>query len=151
MASKARVIGSTDPTQPSTAVEERQQLLQSTREQEMKNRAYEIYLQGRAQPGSRWRLASGRTRAHHIIVATTSSADGTGLQISVRTTVVAERARPERSLLTVLPSPREQRSYQCLTEQHVYETMHCCDSCLHPESAATINLRNFLHRPSFCS
>ena len=51
MASKARTIGSTDPTQPSTPVEERERLLQSTREQEIRNRAYEIYLQRGAQPG----------------------------------------------------------------------------------------------------
>jgi len=51
MASKAKTIGSTDPTQPGTAVEERERLLQSTREQEIRNRAYEIYLQRGAQPG----------------------------------------------------------------------------------------------------
>jgi len=51
MASKAKTIGSTDPTQPGTAVEERERFLHSTREQEMRNRAYEIYLQRGAQPG----------------------------------------------------------------------------------------------------
>ncbi len=51
MASKANTIGSTDPTQPGTAVEERERLLQSTREQEIRNRAYEIHLQRGAQPG----------------------------------------------------------------------------------------------------
>ena len=51
MASKAKIFGSTDPTQPGTAVEERELLLQSTREQEIRNRAYEIYLQRGAQPG----------------------------------------------------------------------------------------------------
>jgi hypothetical protein len=51
MASKAKTIGSTDPRQPGTAVEEREQLLHSTRAQEIKNRAYEIYLQRGAQPG----------------------------------------------------------------------------------------------------
>jgi Protein of unknown function (DUF2934) len=51
MASKARTIGSTDPTQPGTAVEGRERLLHSTREQEIRNRAYEIYLQRGAQPG----------------------------------------------------------------------------------------------------
>jgi len=51
MASKAKTIGRTDSTQPGTAVEERERLLQSTREQEIKNRAYEIYLQRGAQPG----------------------------------------------------------------------------------------------------
>jgi Protein of unknown function (DUF2934) len=51
MASKTKTFGSTDPTQPGTAVEERERLLQSTREQEIRNRAYEIYLQRGAQPG----------------------------------------------------------------------------------------------------
>jgi Protein of unknown function (DUF2934) len=51
MASKARTIGSTDPTQPGTAVEGRERLLHSTREQEIRNRAYEIYLQRGAEPG----------------------------------------------------------------------------------------------------
>ena len=51
MASKAKTIGSTDRTKAGTAVEERERLLQSTREQEIRNRAYEIYLQRGAQPG----------------------------------------------------------------------------------------------------
>jgi hypothetical protein len=51
MASKAKTIGSTDPTQPGTAVEESERLLQSTHEQEIRNRAYEIYLQRGAQSG----------------------------------------------------------------------------------------------------
>jgi DUF2934 family protein len=51
MVSKAKTIGSTDPTQPSTAVEERERLLQSTHKQEIRNRAYEVYLQRGAQPG----------------------------------------------------------------------------------------------------
>ena len=51
MASKAKIIGSTDSTQPGTAFEERKRLLHSTREQEIRNRAYEIYLQRGAQPG----------------------------------------------------------------------------------------------------
>ena len=45
MAPKAALIGSTEPTQPETAVEERDGLLHSTREQEIRIRAYEIYLQ----------------------------------------------------------------------------------------------------------
>ena len=49
MASKAKTIGSGDPTQPGTVVEEK--LLQSAREQEIRNRAYDIYLQRGAQPG----------------------------------------------------------------------------------------------------
>jgi hypothetical protein len=51
MASKAKTIGSTDSTQPDTAVEERERLLHSTGEQEIRDRAYEIYLQRGAQPG----------------------------------------------------------------------------------------------------
>ena len=51
MASKAKIIGSTDPTQTETAVEEREGLVQSTREQEIRNRAYEIYLQRGGQSG----------------------------------------------------------------------------------------------------
>jgi hypothetical protein len=52
MASKAKTIASTDPAQLGKAVEERERLLQSTREQEIRNRAYEIYLQRGTQPGS---------------------------------------------------------------------------------------------------
>jgi len=51
MASKTRTVGSTGPTQPGTAVEGRERLLHSTREQQIRNRAYEIYLQRGAQPG----------------------------------------------------------------------------------------------------
>ena len=51
MASKAKTIGIPDPTQPGTAVEDRERLQQSTREQEIRTRAYEIYLLRGAQPG----------------------------------------------------------------------------------------------------
>ena len=51
MASKAKTIGSTDSTQPGTAVAERERLLPSTGDQEIRDRAYEIYLQRGAQPG----------------------------------------------------------------------------------------------------
>jgi hypothetical protein len=51
MASKAEVIGSTEATQPETGVEEREVLLRSTRDEEIGNRAYEIYLQRGGQPG----------------------------------------------------------------------------------------------------
>lgn len=51
MASKARTVGSTDPTQTSTAAEEKEQLPPSRREQEIRIRAYEIYLRRGAQPG----------------------------------------------------------------------------------------------------
>jgi hypothetical protein len=45
------MIGSTEATQPETAVEEREGLLDSTREQEIRDRAYQIYLQRGGQPG----------------------------------------------------------------------------------------------------
>jgi hypothetical protein len=45
MASKAETIGSTDSTQPGTAVEQGERLVHSTGEQEIRDRAYEIYLQ----------------------------------------------------------------------------------------------------------
>ena len=51
MALRATTIGSTDPTQPGTAVEESERLLQSTHEQEIRNRAYEIYLQSGTKRG----------------------------------------------------------------------------------------------------
>jgi Protein of unknown function (DUF2934) len=51
MASKAKMIRSTAPTQPETAVQETEGLVQSTREQEIRIRAYEIYLQRGGQPG----------------------------------------------------------------------------------------------------
>jgi DUF2934 family protein/SnoaL-like protein len=51
MASKAKVIGGTDTTQPETAVEEREVLLLPTREQKIRNRAYEIYLRHGGKPG----------------------------------------------------------------------------------------------------
>ena len=51
MASKAATIGSTDPPEPDTTVEEREGLLHSSREQEIRNRAYEIYLQRGEQSG----------------------------------------------------------------------------------------------------
>ncbi len=51
MASKAKTIGSTNSTQPGTAVEERERLLHSTGEQDIRDRAYEIHLQRGAQPG----------------------------------------------------------------------------------------------------
>jgi len=51
MASKAKIIGSTEPPSAETAVEEREGLIDSTREQEIRDRAYEIYLQRGGQPG----------------------------------------------------------------------------------------------------
>ncbi len=51
MASKAAMIGSTDATEPDMAAEEREGLLHSSREQEIRNRACEIYLQRGGQSG----------------------------------------------------------------------------------------------------
>ena len=50
MASRAKIIGSTE-LQPETAIEEREGLLHSTCEEEIRLRAYEIYLQRGSQPG----------------------------------------------------------------------------------------------------
>jgi hypothetical protein len=47
----AKTIGGSHTTQPGTGVEESELLLQSTREQEIRDRAYEIYLQRGAEPG----------------------------------------------------------------------------------------------------
>ena len=51
MASKAAMISGTDPKGPVTAAEEREGLLHSSREQEIRNRAYEIYLERGGQSG----------------------------------------------------------------------------------------------------
>ena len=51
MASKAKMIGSIEPTPAETSVEEEEGLHDSTHEQEIRNRAYEIYLQRGEQPG----------------------------------------------------------------------------------------------------
>jgi hypothetical protein len=62
MASKAKLIGSTESMQTETAAEERDGLLDSTGEQEIRNRAYEIYLQRGEQPGDElgdWLQAEG--------------------------------------------------------------------------------------------
>ena len=50
--SKAKTIDGPDTTQPGAGVEEAVLLLQSTREQEIRNRAYEIYLQRGAESGA---------------------------------------------------------------------------------------------------
>jgi hypothetical protein len=49
--SRAKTIGGTHTTQPGAGVEESELLRQSTREQEIRNRAYEIYLQRGAESG----------------------------------------------------------------------------------------------------
>ena len=51
MAPKSAMVGSTDATEPDTAVEDREGLLHSSREQEIRNRAFEIYLQRGGQFG----------------------------------------------------------------------------------------------------
>ena len=50
MASKAKTIRSTEP-RAKTAIAKGEALLDPTREEEIRNRAYEIYLQRGAQPG----------------------------------------------------------------------------------------------------
>lgn len=51
MASKARLSSSTDPRQPGAEAEERDRSAHSGDEQEIRYRAYEIYLERGAQPG----------------------------------------------------------------------------------------------------
>jgi len=51
MASKAKTIGGTEPRQPGGAVEETEGELHSPREEDIRNRAYEIHLQRGTQPG----------------------------------------------------------------------------------------------------
>jgi Protein of unknown function (DUF2934) len=52
MASTAKIIGCTDPTATKTTVEEKEGLLHSTGEQEIRIRAYGLYLQRGGQLGS---------------------------------------------------------------------------------------------------
>jgi len=51
MGSKAKTVASTDRTKLKKAAQQEEELLDSTREQEIRNRAYEIYLQRGGQPG----------------------------------------------------------------------------------------------------
>ena len=51
MGSKAKTVASADRTQPKKAAQQKEELLDSTREQEIRNRAYEIYLQRGGQAG----------------------------------------------------------------------------------------------------
>jgi hypothetical protein len=60
MASKAKMIGSTEATQTETTVDEREVLLRSKREEEIRNRAYEIYLQRGARSGSELEVQAER-------------------------------------------------------------------------------------------
>jgi hypothetical protein len=67
MASKAVISGSTDQRLPETEVEERLRFSQPTSEQEIRQRAYEIYLERGGQPGSEledWLLAEGELRTN---------------------------------------------------------------------------------------
>ena len=62
MASRAKTIGRTDPTESEIAVEETERLVHSTHEQQIRIRAYEIYLQRGGQPGNEledWLQAEG--------------------------------------------------------------------------------------------
>jgi hypothetical protein len=51
MGSKAKTVASADRRQQKKAAQQKEELLDSTREQEIRNRAYEIYLQRGGQPG----------------------------------------------------------------------------------------------------
>jgi len=51
MASRTKVIGRTDPLGSETAVEETEGLVHLTHEQQIRIRAYEIYLDRGGQPG----------------------------------------------------------------------------------------------------
>ena len=51
MTSRATIIGCTDPAGSETAVEETERLVHSTHEHQIRNRAYEIYLQRGGQSG----------------------------------------------------------------------------------------------------
>jgi hypothetical protein len=51
MISRATMIGCTDPAGSETAVEETERLAHSTHEHQIRNRAYEIYLQRGGQSG----------------------------------------------------------------------------------------------------
>ena len=52
MAARAEMRGSTESSEPETAVEEQEQLVPSTSEQDIRHRAYEIYLKRGGQPGN---------------------------------------------------------------------------------------------------
>ena len=56
MASKAEMIGSTAATQPETAVEQREVLPRSTRDEEIRNRAYEIICSAGDNLAMNWRI-----------------------------------------------------------------------------------------------
>lgn len=51
MAAKGQIIGRTAVTRPEAVVEKTEQLLRSSREGEIRARAYEIYLERGGQPG----------------------------------------------------------------------------------------------------
>jgi hypothetical protein len=70
MPSKPKASGSTEAKQPSTAVgEEERSVVNSAREQEIKRRAYEIYLERGEEPGrdlEDWLQAERELARHEI-------------------------------------------------------------------------------------
>jgi hypothetical protein len=70
MASKAATFSSTDLTEPDSAAEEREGLLCSSREQEIRNRAYEIYLPSgvTSKPASRGHFKTGQLNASRTAI-----------------------------------------------------------------------------------
>ena len=70
MSSKPKASGSTEAKQPSTAVgEEERSVVNSAREQEIKRRAYEIYLERGEEPGrdlEDWLQAERELTRHEI-------------------------------------------------------------------------------------
>jgi Protein of unknown function (DUF2934) len=70
MSSKPKTSGSTESEQPSTAVgEEGRSVVNSAREQEIKRRAYEIYLERGEEPGrdlEDWLQAERELARHEI-------------------------------------------------------------------------------------
>jgi hypothetical protein len=87
MASEAKTITSTGSTPPDTAVDEGEPFLHSRGEEEIRYRAYELYLQRGAQPGHElddW-LQAERDLSHNRPTGTASA-----------TLIVAEGAIPRR-------------------------------------------------------
>ena len=80
MASKAKLSGSTDPSQPGAEAGERDRSLHSGDEQEIRHRAYEIYLERGAQPGYEledWLQAEGEltTNRHNFRVSSAARSE----------------------------------------------------------------------------
>ena len=51
MASEAKASGTTDPTRPGTTVDDGEQISHSMGQEELRHRAYDLYLERGAQPG----------------------------------------------------------------------------------------------------